>query len=87
MAHINITLAAPTEPSDVDVSVIERELLSNNAENQPVNEVEKAISTTIISSKVYKPLTYEQAIFDLIHSYRWKKVIEEEIQNLENHHI
>lgn len=44
------------------------------------------MSATEISSKIHKPMTYKQAISDPIHGHRWKEAIEEEIQNLENHH-
>lgn len=39
-----------------------------------------------ISSKVYKPKTYGEVINNLIHGRQWKEAIEDEIQNLENHH-
>lgn len=68
IAYIDNTLAISTEPSDIDVLIIERELLSNNVENEPVSKVEKVMSMTEISNKVYKPLTYEAAISNPIHS-------------------
>lgn len=87
IAHIENTPVAPTEPNDVDVPVVGRESPSNDAKNEPVNaDIKKTMSETEISSIVYKPLTYEQAVSDPIHGRRWKEAIEEEIQNLENHH-
>lgn len=59
IAHIDDTLVAPIEPGDIDVPIIKRKLLSNNAENKPVSEIENAMSVTKISSKVYKSLMYE----------------------------
>lgn len=52
------------------------------------NEIapEQAMSATEISSKVYEPKTYNEAINDPIHGRRWKEAIEDEIKNLENHH-
>lgn len=58
---------------------------------EPDNEnhgeiIEKVISATEISNKIYKPATYEEAISNLIYSQYWKKAIKEKIQNLEDHH-
>lgn len=38
------------------------------------------------TSKIYKPNTYDEAISDLIPERHWREAIEEELQNLENHH-
>lgn len=46
----------------------------------------KVISATEVSSKVYKLTTYKETISNPVHSQDWKEAIEEEIQNLENHH-
>ena len=64
-----------------------------NIENSNKNQkdvasvkVEKAISAMETSSKIHKPETYKKAISDPVHSWRWKTVIEEKIQNLENYY-
>lgn len=36
-------------------------------------------------SKIYEPKTYDETLIYLIHSQCWRKVVEEELQNLENH--
>ena len=38
-----------------------------------------------INSKVYKPATYNKAIFDLIHNQQWRKAIKEELQNFKQY--
>lgn len=48
--------------------------------------VEKAMSATEVSSKIYELAIYKKAISNPMHSWRWKKAIEEEIQNSENHY-
>lgn len=45
--------------------------------------IEKAMSATETSSKIYEPKTYEEAMSDPVHSRQWREAIEEEIQNLE----
>ncbi len=45
------------------------------------------MSITESTSQIYEPNTYDEAISDLIHGRRWRKAIEEELQNLESHHI
>lgn len=47
---------------------------------------EQAMSIAEMTSKIHEPSTYEEAISDPIHGRRWKEAIEEELQNLENHH-
>lgn len=37
-------------------------------------------------SKVHELITYKEVIDNLIYEKRWKKAIEEELQNLEDHH-
>lgn len=39
---------------------------------------EKTISGKEVSSKIYKPISYEEAIANPIDSRRWKKAFEEE---------
>lgn len=48
--------------------------------------VEKGMSAIKVSSKVHKSTTYEKAISNPVHSKRWKKAIQGEMQNLENQH-
>ena len=43
------------------------------------------MSTTEISSKVYKLATYNEAISVPIYDRQWRKAIEEELQNLKQH--
>lgn len=52
----------------------------------PVVESEQAMSMAESTSKIYEPNTYDEAISDPIHGRRWREAIEEELQNLENHH-
>lgn len=52
----------------------------------PVVESEQAMSMAESTNKIYEPNTYDEAISDPIHGRRWRKVIEEELQNLEDHH-
>lgn len=47
---------------------------------------ESVMSITESSSKIHEPATYEEATSDPIHGRRWREAIEEELQNLENHH-
>lgn len=65
--------------------------ISNEANNIVVKTVisinKKTISVTKVNSKIYKPRTYKKVMNNSIHSRRWKKAIEEKIQNFENHHI
>lgn len=43
------------------------------------------MSATKISSKIYKPISYDKAIADPIHGCQWKKAIKEELKNLEQY--
>lgn len=52
----------------------------------PVVESEQAMSMAESTSKIYEPNTYDEAISDPIHGRRWREAIEEELQNLEDHH-
>lgn len=88
-----VAAPAPTTPSTSDLvspSAESGELPEDPAEaggatNDEVTRVEKIMSVTETSSKVHEPATYEEAISDPIHARQWKKAIEEEIQNLEDH--
>lgn len=51
--------------------------------NQNNNEV--VMSITKVSSKIYKPKSYNKAISTPIHGRWWKKAIKEELQNFKNH--
>lgn len=46
---------------------------------------EIAMSMTESGSKIYEPTSYDEAVNDQIHGRRWQEVIEDELQNLENH--
>lgn len=46
---------------------------------------EVAMSMTKFSSKISKPISYNEAVNDLIHGRRWQEAIEDKLQNLENH--
>lgn len=37
------------------------------------------------SNKIHKPKLYEEAVNNPVHRQQWREVIEEELQNLENH--
>ena len=50
-----------------------------------MGEEKVAMSITKIASKIYKPASYDEAVNDPFHGRRWKKAIEEELQNLESH--
>ena len=47
---------------------------------------EPIISITDISSKIYKPKTYNEVIANPIYSTRWWQVIKEKIHNLKIYH-
>ena len=53
----------------------------------PVVESKQAMSMAESTSKIYEPNTYDEAISDPIHGRRWREAIEEELQNLEDHHM
>lgn len=55
----------------------------DNKTAEATEMIEKAMSATETSSKIYEPKTYEEAMSDLVHSRQWREAIEEEIQNLE----
>ena len=58
------------------------------AEKAPNEEqTETVMSITECSSKIRKPTSYNKAINDAIHSWKWREAIEEELQNLENHQM
>lgn len=44
-----------------------------------------AMSATDVSSKIHEPSNYDEAISDPIHGRQWRKAIEEELHNLEQH--
>lgn len=46
---------------------------------------EVAISITKFSSKIYEPLLYDEVVNKPIHGRKFRKVIEKELQNLENY--
>ena len=54
---------------------------------KPINQNNNkaAMSMTKVSSKIHKPKLYDKTINDPIHDRQWRKAIEEELQNLENH--
>ena len=54
-------------------------------ERQSIITKEKAILLTKSINEIHEPQTYDKAISNLIYSRYWKEVIEEELQNLENH--
>ena len=45
------------------------------------------MSISEASSKIHEPTSYEEAIFDPIHSRQWKDAMEDKLYNLESHHI
>lgn len=53
--------------------------------NDTNGTLEKIMSVAKTNSKVYEPKTYEEVIMDPIHSKQYGNIIEEKIQNLENH--
>lgn len=79
-------------PTNAEKIIVEAEHETEHPPTHaPSNEksdvvAEKAMSATEVSSKIRKPRSYEEAIADPVHSRRWKETIEEEIQNIENHH-
>ena len=44
-----------------------------------------AMSITETASKIYEPASYDKAVNNPVHDRRWRKAIEEELQNLESH--
>lgn len=40
---------------------------------------------TKVNNKIYEPESYDKAINDPIYGWRWREIIEEDLQNLENY--
>lgn len=47
---------------------------------------EVAMLASETSSKVYEPISYEEAVNDPIHGRRWREAIDDELDNLATHH-
>lgn len=52
-----------------------------------IEKEEVAILITKITSKIYKPRSYQEVIDNPVHGRCWRKAIEEELQNLRSHQI
>lgn len=42
------------------------------------------MSVTEAINKIYNPKQYDEVMTDLIHGWCWRKVVEKNLQNLEN---
>ena len=62
-----------------------RETLSNSPDGLVRLAHKLAKSLTKTSSKVRKPLTYDEVINDPVHGNRWRKAIDEKLWNLDSY--
>lgn len=59
-------------------------ILENNLDKK---QLKTAMLITECNRKIHKPILYNKAINDPIHSRRWREVIENKLQNIKNHQI
>lgn len=51
------------------------------------NEYKTVISISELSSKIYKLKSYNETVHNLIYGCQWGEVIENELQDIENHQM
>ena len=76
------------EPTIVEIVVdwtIAIEQIKSHIRPTERENLEQAMLVTEFVSKIYEPKTYNEVVTDPIYDQCWKKIVEKELQNLENH--
>lgn len=75
-----------TQPEATSATVDTISQANSNGNIEDLESHETVMLITESSSKIHKSKEYKKAINDPIHGKRWREVIEDELQNLENYH-
>lgn len=76
----NLAIEPTTTASQITIDELDLKI-------EPEANEEIAILITKTCNKIYKLKLYNEAVNNLIHGQRWGKVIENKLQNLENHQM